>query len=219
MTLRHFITLSILAAIFFMFGCGGVTSSPDPGPAPGPGPGPSPQPGIESLNHIIFMVQENRSFDEYFGMLNAYRQANGMPQDVDGLPPTASNPTLNGKGIIPAFHMISACTEAPSPSWNESHVDFNRKAPTLATATMDGFVTTAARTAIAGGFHDRTGMRAMGFYDSNDLPYYYFIASNFATSDRWFSPVMSRTDPNRMYLLSGTSAGHAYALPPGSPPL
>jgi phospholipase C len=62
-----------------MFGCGGVTSSPDPAPAPGPGPGPAPT-GIESLNHIIFMVQENRSFDEYFGMLNAYRQANGMPQ-------------------------------------------------------------------------------------------------------------------------------------------
>jgi phospholipase C len=38
------------------------------------------------------------------------------------------------------------------------------------------------------------------------------MASNFATSDRWFSPVMTRTPPNRMYLLSGTSQGHAYEL-------
>jgi phospholipase C len=38
------------------------------------------------------------------------------------------------------------------------------------------------------------------------------MASNFATSDRWFSPVMTRTQPNRMYLLAGTSHGHVYPL-------
>lgn len=217
MTPRHIKTLAALAVLACTLGCGSVGSSPSP--SPGPGPTPNPPPGLESINHIIFMLQENRSFDEYFGQLNVYRQANGMPQDVDGLPANASNPTQNGLGTMSAFHMISACSEAPSPSWNESHVDFNRKSPTSATATMDGFVTTAARTAISGGFHDTTGMRAMGYYDASDLPYYYFLAANFGTSDRWFSPVMSRTDPNRMYLLSGTSAGHVYALPAGSPPL
>jgi phospholipase C len=40
------------------------------------------------------------------------------------------------------------------------------------------------------------------------------MASNFATSDRWFSPAMSRTQPNRLYMLAATSAGHAY--PPTS---
>ena len=52
----------------------------------------------------------------------------------------------------------------------------------------------------------------MGCYDGNDLNYYYFMVSKFATSDRWFSPVMTRTEPNRLYLLAGTSAGHAYPL-------
>jgi phospholipase C len=52
----------------------------------------------------------------------------------------------------------------------------------------------------------------MGYYDGGDLNYYYYLASNFATSDRWFSPVMTRTPPNRMYLLAATSQGHAYEL-------
>jgi phospholipase C len=176
-------------------------------------------PELQPINHIIFMAQENRSFDHYFGNLNSYRQTNGLPQDVDGLPANASNPSYDGQGVVDAFHMISMCVENPSPSWNESHVDFNRTSPTSGTATLDGFVRAAATDAINGGFHDTAGVRAMGFYDSGDLPYYYFMASNFGTSDRWFSPVMSRTDPNRMYLLAGTSAGHVYGLPPGSSPL
>jgi phospholipase C len=62
--------------------------------------------------------------------------------------------------------------------------------------------------------NDVNGLRAMGDFDGDDLNYYYFMASNFATSDRWFSPVMSRTQLNRMYLLAATSAGHAYPLAP-----
>ena len=53
----------------------------------------------------------------------------------------------------------------------------------------------------------------MGYYDGTDLPYYYFMASSFGTSDRWFSPAMTRTQPNRMYLMAATSAGRAYPLP------
>jgi len=41
--------------------------------------------------------------------------------------------------------------------------------------------------------NDVNGLRAMGYFDGDDLNYYYFMASSFATSDRWFSPVMSRT--------------------------
>src|SRR5207245_3363397 len=52
----------------------------------------------------------------------------------------------------------------------------------------------------------------MGCYDGNDLNYYYFMVSKFATSDSWFSPVMTRTEPNRLYLLAGTAAFHSYPL-------
>ena len=52
----------------------------------------------------------------------------------------------------------------------------------------------------------------MGYYDGNDLNYYYYMASQFSTSDRWFSPVMSRTQPNRHYLMSATSQGYVYPI-------
>jgi phospholipase C len=58
----------------------------------------------------------------------------------------------------------------------------------------------------------------MGYYDGTDLNYYYFMASNFATSDRWFAPIMSRTQLNRMYLLAATSHGQAYPIGSGCPP-
>jgi phospholipase C len=93
-------------------------------------------------------------------------------------------------------------------------VDFNLSNPASGNATLDGFVFTSAHDArtIQPPYHDVIGQRAMGYYDGSDLNYYYFMASNFATSDRWFSPVMSRTTPNRMYLIAATSQGHAYPL-------
>ena len=58
--------------------------------------GPTNNNGLQSINHIIFMVQENRSFDTYFGQLPAYWQANGFPaQQFEGLPPNASNPSFD----------------------------------------------------------------------------------------------------------------------------
>jgi phospholipase C len=67
--------------------------------------------------------------------------------------------------------------------------------------------------------YDTNGVRAMGYYDGGnpndpsdpgDLNYYYFLATQFATSDRWFSPVMSRTELNRDFLIGATSGGYAY---------
>lgn len=172
-------------------------------------------PGVASINHIIFMAQENRSFDTYFGQLPAYWQANGFPsQSIDAMPANASNPSFDGTTMIPAYHVATECFENLSPSWNESHVDWNRTDPTSSTATMDGYVFNAAKYAMDNGFLDTTGMRAMGYYDGSDLNYYYFMASNFATLDRWFSPVMDRTQVNRMYLFAATS--HGYAYPPGT---
>ncbi|HET7208189.1 MAG TPA: alkaline phosphatase family protein [Terriglobales bacterium] len=178
---------------------------------------------LQSIKHIIFMLQENRSFDQYLGHLPQYFQANPqypMPAGgIDGEPANASNPGLNGAASVSAYRLDTACVQNQSPFWNESHRDFNLVDPTSSTATLDGFVTESANDALANGYVDVQGARSMGYYDWNELPYYYFMAANFATSDRWFSPVMDRTQPNRMYLLAATSAGHAYPLPPGTPPL
>lgn len=194
------------ALLLVMCGCQGLKNGPISN---------TPNLGIRSINHIVFMAQENRSFDTYFGHLPAYWAANGYPsQPFDGMPPNASNPSFDGTTTIPAYHIATECTENLSPSWNESHVDWNRNDPTSSTPTMDGFVYNAAKFAINNGLTDIAGRRAMGYYDGSDLNYYYYMASNFATSDRWFSPAMDRTQVNRMYLFAATSQGYAY--PPGT---
>jgi phospholipase C len=209
---------------------------------------------LQSINHIIFMAQENRGFDHHFGALRQYWAQNGFEdKQFDGLAqfnPTSGIPPLQGPpptspGCDPAFpfdpvsptvqdcvtdssspqiasfHLSSMCVENPSPSWSESHNDVNHEDPTSPTPPAggpDGYVWSAAHDARHQNppFNDTDGLRAMGHYDGGDLNYYYFMASNFATSDSWFSPVMTRTQPNRMYMLAGTSAGHTRPLPAGS---
>jgi phospholipase C len=195
--------------------------------------------GINVLNHIVFLAQENRSFDHYFGELREYWAQNGYPdQSFDGLPqfnPTSGPPPLYGpppaipgcdpnspppedcafdpSNLITSYHLITQCIENPSPSWNEGHVDWNYYDPEgQAPANLDGFVWTAGHDGRADKFYDVDGIRAMGYYDGGDLNYYYFMASNFATSDRWFNPAITRTHPNREYLIAGTSQGYAYPV-------
>ena len=196
--------------------------------------------GVNQINHIIFLAQENRSLDHYFGALRGYWAQNGYPdKSFDGLPqfnptsgirplygPPPTNPgcdpafplpadcTIDGSSPnVTSFHLITQCTENTSPSWNESHDDWDLNDP-LGTkpAKLNGFVWTAAHDGRVDGFYDVNGMRAMGYYDGSDLNYYYFMASNFATSDRWFTSAMTRTHPNREYMIAATSQGYVYPI-------
>ncbi len=159
--------------------------------------------GLSKLRHIIFFVQENRSFDDYFGMLGTYKASLGLVNDVDGINLNATLNNTQGQPVHP-FHYQTVCTENLSPAWNESHADVDG-------GKMDGYMltTTSVPSTI-----DPTGTRAMGFYDQSDLPYYYELAARFATSDRFFSPVLSNTVPNRLYLFTATSFGNI--IPPPS---
>lgn len=163
---------------------------------------------LQSINHIIFMLQENRSFDNYFGHLNAYRTQLGLPADVNGTPANASNPSYDGTTTVSAFPYATVCTENLAANWGPSHTDYNRYNSTSGIATLDGFVYEAAADSIRNNVTDQLGLRAMGYYDENYLPFYYYMASQFATSDNWFSPVMARTIPNRLYLMAATSQGN-----------
>ena len=184
-------------------------------------------PGIQAVNHIVFLAEENRSFDSYFGKLNDYRTAASLGADVDGLPNdcsstnsdwtvpcSAMNKSPNSSGVpttpIYAFHFKAMCIEGLSPDWTSSHWDFNAEAPGTNIPTMDGFLVSAASAALSDGFSDTQGIRAMGFYTGADLPYHYWLATQFATSDRWYSPAPTRTQPNRYYMVGATSGGHAY---------
>jgi phospholipase C len=161
--------------------------------------------GLANLKHIVFFAQENRSFDNYFGMLGPYKASLGLTNDIDGIDLNATLPNTQGQPVHP-FHYQTVCTENLSPSWNESHVDVNG-------GVMDGFMKTS--TSVASSI-DPTGTRAMGYYDQSDLPYYYELAARFATSDRFFSPLLSNTIPNRFYLFTATSFGNTGPVNPPS---
>jgi phospholipase C len=175
--------------------------------------------GLKKINHIVFMVQENRSFDQYFGKLNDYRVKQGLSPDIDGLTDAMSNPTRDFTGTIKPFHLRTQCMDNTTPSWNDAHPQRNHFHPACTAAScspalMDGFVFDAGAVAAINGYFDTQGARAMGYYTEDDIPYYYFMATQFATSNRFFAPVMTRTQPNLMYLFAATSAGFIY--PPTS---
>jgi phospholipase C len=58
-------------------------------------------------------------------------------------------------------------------------------------------------------WYDLKGRRAMGYYDQDTLPYHYFMAANFATSDRFFGPMPGGSEPNRAYFFAATTRGRA----------
>ena len=154
--------LMIAAASLALAGCGGAASSGAASSSSGSAStGPQPA-GMQAVQHIIFMAQENRSFDHYFGKLNGYRTALGVPGSIDGLPANASNPNFTNTGQVAAFHLQTMCVEDLSPAWDESHRDFNRQDPSSNVGKMDGFVYSAANFAINTGEHDVQGLRAMG---------------------------------------------------------
>jgi len=143
------------------------------------------------LDTIVVLMQENRSFDHYFGRLHSQgkRASEGEPQGT-------SNPDPQGGAPIAAFHQNRYCEVADlDHSWNGTHREWNGGA-------MDGF--TAANVNPA----DPTGRRTMGYYDRRDFPFYYALYRKFATGDRFFCSLLSQTFPNRFYLLAGTSFGH-----------
>src|SRR5689334_8124170 len=104
---------------FVLTACGGTGSGLQQGSSPTPPPAPPPPntQGINSINHIVFMFQENRSFDQYFGKLNDYRAKLGLPQDVDGIPPAGftnpadacTGPNDVACGVVTSFHQTDAC--------------------------------------------------------------------------------------------------------------
>lgn len=276
-------------------GCGGTAASPVGAGNNGGtgGTGGTTTTGIKQVNHIIFTLQENRSFDSYFGKLPG----------VDGIPAGASNQAADGTTIT-SYHYKTSCVENLDPDWLESHGDYNFDQPgsttfkgngyvhnaqgqakyngfvqevtaasgtfqvtpnkttnyylfassnasidvysslpvAVATVVVNGDPNTPAPGAVTGGgtitasaaviapgnavtltwsapgaaktmvstWYDQNGRRVMGYYDGTDLPYYYFMAQSFATSDRWFSPISSNSPPNRVFTLAGTTHGHVH---------
>src|SRR6202158_5891653 len=176
-----------------------------------------------AIKHIFFMLQENRSFDMYFGQLGAYRpgrlQQFGITDTatIDSFSPTLTLTNANTGTTTQPFHETTVCTENLSPAWNESHHDVTLTGGDSAWATTTTFTNSSFAmqsfldtTGSVPENYDPNGSRALGYYNQQDLPYYYDLASFFPTSDSWHSPVLANTVPNRMYMMAATSFGHAY---------
>jgi phospholipase C len=189
------------------------------GTGPGGGTG-----SVTSINHVIFMLQENHTFDNYFGMLNPYRVSNGwsvgddgVQYSVDGIDDklTSISNENDQETSYSLFKFTSTCVDDMSSDWLASFGDVNRyDFLTTRPINMDGFVHNAqgyanscsaagAGGSCAGSFTDTAGQRAMGYYDQGFLNYYYYMASQFAVSDRWFSPVASKSIANRIATFTG----------------
>lgn len=154
-------------------------------------------PGIE---HIVVLMLENHSYDNFLGMLGRGRgqvpHGDGFTLGPDGKP-TATNPRPDGR-IQRSFHLPTTCQlpSQPSNEWAASHSCFDNGA-------MDGFVTSPISPAST----TRNGPVAMGYWDESDLPFTYALASAFAVADRWFSSTLAQTDPQRRFLIAGTALG------------
>ncbi|MDT8070063.1 MAG: alkaline phosphatase family protein [Terriglobia bacterium] len=159
-------------------------------------------PGLQNIKHIIFYMNENRSFDNYFGQLGAYRASKGLPADINAPDLTKVYSDAYG-GQYKLFHIPTTCIEVTSPGWNESHFFAHRKSD--GSFGMDYWVKQQSDS--QGSTIDPRYTRSLGYYTQDDIPFYYDLATDFATSDSWHSSIMAPTIPNRMYLFTGTSFG------------
>jgi phospholipase C len=168
---------------------------------PGDRPDPSLPAGTDRLpqvKHILVLMLENHSFDNYLGTLG---RGDGFPRGDDGQP-GAENPDAAGT-MVRAYHAASTVQQdgVPVQSWNASHVQW-------AGGNMNGFVTSTERAAPG---RDKTA--AMAYWTSRDLPFYHGLAGTFPLADRWFSSCLGPTFPNRRFLLAGTANGLMDDLP------
>ena len=150
-------------------------------------------PELANIDHIIIVMMENHSFDNYFGMLpHRVPALNGR---VDGWPQLAADgrPTIantDSKGApYRAFPMPNGCqlNGSPTQTWDASHASF-------AGGAMNGFAAAS-------------GQAAMGYWDQRILPFYYSLASSFPVCDRYFSSTLCQTYPNRVFMMAATAAG------------
>ncbi|MFE9119569.1 phosphocholine-specific phospholipase C [Streptomyces sp. NPDC007172] len=159
---------------------------PDPATA-----APRPKGSIEDVRHVVVLMQENRSFDHYFGTLSGVRgfddrQALTFP---DGDSVFRQPDAGRADGFMLPFRMDTTKYNAQNAGglphdWGTGHTAINGGA-------MNKWV--AAK-----------GERTMGYFTREDIPYQYALADAFTLCDGYFCSQAGPTDPNRLYLWTGT---------------
>jgi len=136
------------------------------------------------IDHFIFVVQENRSFDHYF---QDFAAAPGTTVDVAPASYSAINPADKHHPLRPV-EMLHPCPDDPAHDYESVLLSWRG-------GKMDGF-------ALA------DGPEVVSYFSHNVLDYYHALARAFTLSDRHFADFLGPTWPNRLFMLSGTSFGH-----------
>lgn len=156
-------------------------------------PQPDLAPELAPIEHIVLVMMENHSFDNYLGMLP--HRVPHLRGRVDGWPslggdgrPNVVQADSQGE-LFRAFPMDNACqlNGLPRQNWVASHTSYD-------SGQMDGFV-------------QASGEVAVGYWDDRTLPFYYSLASHFPVCDRYFASTLCQTYPNRVFAMAATAAG------------
>jgi phospholipase C len=170
---------------------------------PAPAPHPTVATGIEKINHVVIIMQENRSFDSYFG---TYPGADGIP--MQGGVPTVCVPDPQAGHCIRPFHNPKDRNEGGPHGAPQASIDIDGGA-------MDGFIRAFYRgraqscqlfpnspiCTVPTGRPD-----VMGWHDAREIPNYWTYAQQFVLQDHMFEPVRSYSEPSHLYMVSGWSA-------------
>ncbi len=186
---RHGWGLVVIVAATVMTALGGSVTSSSAAPSA----------GIHNIRHVIVIMQENRSFDHYFG---TYPGANGIPGGVCVPDP------LHG-GCVAPFHDSNDLNYGGPHGASNSTADVDG-------GRMDGFVGQAEAgskcSSTSPGCSPCTAQSsgqcvdAMGYHDAREIPNYWNYAQNFVLQDNMYEPNASWSWPERLYQLSGWSA-------------
>jgi phospholipase C len=149
---------------------------------------------LSDIEHVVILIQENRSFDHYFGTFPGARGF-GDPAAA-GTIAQPGYPVPGFEGELLPFHLethgAAQCFPDITHAWVAQHQSFDDGA-------MDGFVK-----AHLAGDGPAAGPATMGYYEREDIASYFEIAEAFTICDNYFCSVQGPTDPNRLYSMSGT---------------
>jgi len=145
---------------------------------------------IQDVEHVVILMQENRAFDHYFGTLRGVRGF-GDPRPVtlpSGKPVWFQPDPGAPEGHVLPFHLDGAATRAQvmeslDHSWKGSHERWKRH---------DAWIAAKSRL-------------TMGYFTRADLPFYYALADAFTVCDAYHCSIFGPTNPNRMFLFTGTN--------------
>jgi phospholipase C len=155
---------------------------------------------LSQIKHLVFLMQENRSFDHYFGTFPGVRGFS----DPTALKLATGNSVFqqpdpaNPDGYLEPYHISTVTTGAaavPSLShgWAPQHASWNNGA-------MDGWL--RAHIASDSPAH---GPYTMGYYTEEDVPFHWALAQAFSLLDNYHCSVLGPTDPNRAFWMNGTN--------------